>query len=228
MTTTAFAHDRIVTPGAPGANKLEVDVALLSRAQSDLRDLRLLDERNREVGYLLVPPATTAPRWVVGSMLPIATTKNTSGFEVDLGRATNVDRLKLEGIAAPFLKHITLEGSGDRARWTLLADATVFDLPDEELRLTEVSFTPGDYRYLRVTWNDRSSARVTNVGRASARLSGGAGGAVVVVATSAVVVGAVVVVIGTTVIAGASTTVSVRSGGGTRTGSFGGTRSAFG
>jgi len=170
--TTAFAHERIVTPGARGANKLEVDVALLAKAQRDLRDLRLFDAQDREVGYLLVPPATTEPRWIDGSLLPIATTKNTSGFEVDLGRATNVDRLKLEGIAAPFLKRITLEGSGDRARWTLLADATVFDLPDEELRRTEVAFKAGDYRYLRVTWDDRSSARVTNVGRASARLSG--------------------------------------------------------
>lgn len=131
----------------------------------------MLDTEKREVGYLLVPPSTTEPSWIDGAMLPIKSTKNTSGFEVDLGRATNVDRLKLDGIAAPFLKRVTLEGSGDRARWTLLADATVFDLPDDELRRTEVAFSSGSYRYLRVTWDDRSSARVTNVGQVSARLS---------------------------------------------------------
>lgn len=173
--TTAIVHERLVTPGARGANRLDVDVALLANARPDLRDLRLRDAQDREVGYLLVPPASTEPRWIDGSILPIATTKNTSGFEVDLGRATNVDRLRLEGITAPFLKRIRLEGSGDRARWTLLTDATVFDLPDEELRRTEVAFKAGAFRYMRVMWDDRSSVRVTNVGRASARLSGGAG-----------------------------------------------------
>lgn len=175
--TTAIVHERVVTPGARGANRLDVDVGLLAYAQPDLRDLRLHDAQDREVGYLLVPPATTEPRWIDGSILPIAPTKNTSGFEVDLGRATNVDRLRLEGITAPFLKRVMLEGSGDRARWTVLADATVFDLPDEELRRTEVAFKAGAFRYLRVTWDDRSSARITNVGRVSARLSGGTGAA---------------------------------------------------
>lgn len=174
MLTTALAHERMVIPAARGANRLDVDVTLLSGAQPDLRDLRLVDAQNREAGYLLVPPVTREPRWIDGTMLPVATTKNASGFEVDLGRAASVDRLKLEGIAAPFLKHVTLEGSGDRAHWTLLADATVFDLPDEELRRTEVAFPAGEYRYLRVTWDDRSSARVTGVGRAAARFSGGA------------------------------------------------------
>ncbi len=159
--TTAFAHERAVTPGARGPNRLDVDVALLAKAQPDLRDLRLHDAQNRELGYLLVPPPPPVHTWVDGSMLPVASTKNTSGFELDLGRPVLVDRLRLEGVTAPFLKRVTLEGSGDRARWTLLADATVFDLPEQDLRHTEVGFDAGTYRYVRVTWDDRSSARVS-------------------------------------------------------------------
>ncbi|HEX6098387.1 MAG TPA: DUF3999 family protein [Thermoanaerobaculia bacterium] len=171
--TTALAQERVVTPGARGPNRLDVDVALLAKTQPDLRDLRLYDAQNREIGYLLVPPPPPVHAWLDGTLLPVASTKNTSGFEADLGRAALVDRIRLDGIAAPFLKRLTLEGSGDRARWTLLADATVFDLPEQDLRHTEVPFDAGTYRYLRVTWDDRSSARV-NAGRASARLSGGA------------------------------------------------------
>jgi hypothetical protein len=164
----AATVERSVTPGAAGPNRLDVDVALLSRAASDLRDLRFTDARGVEVGYLLVDEAPAEPRWIQGRMLPIAQTKTSSGFELDLGATTSVDRLRVDGIAAPFLKRIRVEGSGDRARWTVLADATVFDLPDERLELLEVPFAPNTFRYLRATWDDRSSARVQPIG-ASAR-----------------------------------------------------------
>jgi len=116
---------RTVTPSAAGPNRLDVDVALLSRATTDLHDLRIVDAGQREVGYLLVEPAGGDARWLDGRILPVAATKKTSGFELDLGRAEEVDRLRFEGIAAPFLKRARVEGSGDRAHWTLLADARV-------------------------------------------------------------------------------------------------------
>lgn len=163
---------REVTPGGPGPNRLDVDILVLAEAAPDLRDVRLVDAQDREVGYMLVhPPAEW--QWIRGRILPIASTKFTSGFEIDLGAAHEIDRLRLDGIAAPFLKKLRLEGGGDRSRWTLLADATVFDLPDQHLRLTEVGFEAGSYRYLRVTWDDRSSARISQVGDASARLVSG-------------------------------------------------------
>lgn len=166
---TAFRYERVVTPGGPGPNRLDVDVTLLAGARTDLSDVRLIDASDREVGYLLVPPESTRPEWIAGRILPIAQTKNASGFEVDLAAAHDVDRLELDGIPAPFLKRVTLEGSGDRAHWTLLADATVFDLPDEKLKRTEIAFEAGEYRYLRVTWDDRTSARVPRVGTARGR-----------------------------------------------------------
>jgi len=176
-TTLSAGMERTVTPGNAGANRLDVDVALLAGAADDLRDLRLYDAQQREIGYLLMPPASQEPRWIDGRMLPIASTKTTSGFEVDLQRSATIDRLRLQGIAAPFLKRVRVEGSGDRARWTLLADTTVFDLPEERLRMLDVAFETGAFRYLRVTWDDRSSARVTSVGGASARVHGPAAAA---------------------------------------------------
>lgn len=165
---------RQVTPGAAGPNRLDVDVPLLAHATRDLRDLRLLDTSQREIGYLLVDPPSSEARWRTGRVLPIAATKFTSGFEADFGAPADVDRLRINGIAAPFLKRVRVEGSGDRAHWTLLADATVFDLPDQQLLLLEVRFEPGAYRYLRATWDDRSSTRITSAIGAEARLHGGA------------------------------------------------------
>ncbi len=105
-----------------------------------------------------------------GSILSVAATKKTSGFEVDFGAAHAVDMVRVEGLPVPHLKRLTLEGSGDRARWTtLVAEGTLFDLPDEQLRQNTLGFAPGPYRYLRVTWNDANSGRVPNPSAVVAR-----------------------------------------------------------
>ncbi len=188
----AFNYERPVIPGASGPNRLLIDVPLLSRAAPfpassqtragssnetviiDLRglaDLRIYDASNREVPYLLVSPPIPEPLWSDGRILPVASTKKSSGLEVDLGRPQRVDRLRLAGLPAPFLKRVRLEGSGERTRWTLLVpEGTVFDLPDEKLRQLELGFTPGEFRYLRVTWDDRSSGRLPPPSSISARL----------------------------------------------------------
>lgn len=166
----AHADERTVVPGQVGPNRLEPDIELLAHAKPGLGDLRLADASGHELPYLVIYPSTD-PRWIAGHILPVAATKKTSGFELDLGATHNVDRMHLEGIATPFLKRARLEGSGDRTHWTLLAaDATVFELPDEKLKNLDIAFEPGEYRYLRITWDDRSSAVVTNVGPVSARL----------------------------------------------------------
>ena len=163
--------NRPVNPAHSGPNRLDPDVELLGHARPDLADVRIIDAAGHELPYLLIQPQTGEPHWTSGRVLPVAPTKKTSGFEVDLGAARTIDRIRIEGVRTPFLKRARLEGSGDRAHWTLLApDATVFDLPDEKLRNIEIAFEPGDYRYLRVTWDDRTSAVVGSVGDVSARL----------------------------------------------------------
>jgi hypothetical protein len=170
--SSGFRFEREVIPGGPGPNRIAPDVALLSGvAFSDLRDLRFYDSGGKETPYLLIPPAASEPRWKTGKILPVAATQESSGFEVDLGAASLIDRLRLAGIPTPFLKRFRLEGSGDRSRWTLLvAEGTLFDLPDENLRFTDVPFDAGEYRYLRVTWDDRKSGRVPEPKSVSVRL----------------------------------------------------------
>lgn len=176
LAAVARADEQPITPASRGGNRLDPDVALMSRAmplryadaktfEGGLEDVRLYDAAGREVPYLLIAPPTRAATWLPGAMLPVTPTRKTSGFELDLGRLASLDRIRFEDIPAPFLKRLRLEGSGDRQRWTeLAAEATVFDLPDEGLRNLEVPFAPGDYRYLRVTWDDSSSARVVRAG----------------------------------------------------------------
>ncbi len=179
-----LAFERKLTPGKAGANEIAVDAALLTGARAvsyrtadgektwtgGLEDLRLYDRHGKEVPYLLLAPRSSAPRWRAGTLLPIAQKKFSSGFEVDFGSLVPMQSVRFEGINRPFLKKLTLEGSGDRTRWTLLTDhGLIFDLPEEKLARTEVDFNPASFRYLRVIWDDRASPRVSGFPRVSAR-----------------------------------------------------------
>ena len=160
-----FRFERPIVTTGPGPHRLAMDVPLLVGAAEGVTDLRLFDASNREVPFILVRPAAATAVWRRGALLPIAPTetaaRKTSGFEADLGETVNVDRFRLRGLPAGFLKRLVLEGSGDRERWTLLAgEATLFDLPDEQLQQLELPFTAGMYRYLRVTWDDSRSGRL--------------------------------------------------------------------
>lgn len=192
LVLTAAVLSRSVIPAAPGPNRLDPDVALLAGTGAPLRytvipdrqerrfqlnggldDLRLRDANGNDVQYLLIAPATHAPLWKnAQSILPIPSTKTTSGLEADLGSIVTVDRVSIGDVDTPLLKRVRLDGSGDRVHWTVLAaETTLFDLPDQQLRNLNVAFAPGDYRYLRFVWDDRSSARVQRVGTIAARLS---------------------------------------------------------
>jgi Protein of unknown function (DUF3999) len=183
---------RTVTPAYPGANRLDPDIAILSGTSAPLRytirtergerrfvfqggldDLRLHDQNGAEVQYLIVPPPSHVPIWrTARSILTIPSTKTSSGIEGDFGGPISIDRVAISGIPAPFLKRVRVEASGDRVHWTLLAaETTLFDLPDQQLHNLEVAFAPGNYRYVRLVWDDRSSARVHIVSELKARLS---------------------------------------------------------
>lgn len=186
----SFRHERAILPGGAGPNRLALDAVVLaggspfrvqttgleaaggavSIAEGGLSDLRIYDASGREVPYLLVAPPSREPRWLKGRTIPVAATKKTSGFELDLGQLVEVDRLQLAGLPAPFLKRVQLEGSGDRSRWTLLVvEGTLFDLPEEGLKRLALEFQAGEYRYLRLTWDDRTSGRVPMPMSAAAR-----------------------------------------------------------
>jgi hypothetical protein len=144
-----FRHERAVTVSAPGPQRLDLDVTMLagtqavrSVEQAEPRrrvvpqgppDLRLYTEAGVEVPYLFMAPPPGISRTIHGTLLPVAATKTTSGFEVDLRELVpSLDGLALDGLRPPFLKRYRLEGSGDRVRWTLLVrEGTAFDLPNE-------------------------------------------------------------------------------------------------
>ncbi|MBN1570697.1 MAG: DUF3999 family protein [Acidobacteria bacterium] len=187
-----FRYERTVIPGAPGSNRLRIDAVLMAGGNSSwqflrqttgserepmiiatggLKDLRLYDSSNREVPYLLISPPTPEPQWINGELSPVADTKRTSGFQIDLGRPLLMDQLRLSGLPAPFVKRCTLEASNDASRWIRLRDdATVFDLPAEKLRLLEIELPETEFRFIKATWDDSASPRLPLPQEVSVRL----------------------------------------------------------
>ncbi|HKY22939.1 MAG TPA: hypothetical protein VJM31_17120 [Vicinamibacterales bacterium] len=164
-----FGFERPIVSAA-GPQRLRPDVPLLTGSRTRLGDVRLFDSSGREVPYLLVQSAPPPDEWSIGSVAAIADTKTTSGFEVDFEGLATIDRVRLVGIPAPFMKRALLEGSGDRSRWTVLLDqTTIFDLPGSELRHLDLAFASGAYRYVRVTWDDTNSAKVPPPATVTAR-----------------------------------------------------------
>ena len=159
-------------PFAVSDDRAEMGLAPAPIGRGGLADLRFFDAAGHEVPYLLVEPVWPRPTWRPSAPMEVAATKTSSGFELDLGEPVAIDRLRLDGVAAPFLKRVSLEGSGDRSRWTILvADGTVFDLPDQQMAERSLAFAAGEFRYLRLTWDDRSSARVNIPPNVAVRLA---------------------------------------------------------
>lgn len=168
----AESHRRGIVVSSPGPQQLDVDLELLTGADSSLRDLRLRDGQNREVPYLLVHPPAEPPKWKAADQLqPIVADRTSSGFEADLGHLVHLDRVRFLGLPTPLMKRLRLEASGNRQAYVeLLREATIFDLPDSGLRRIELLVPSGSYRYLRVIFDDSATSPVPLPSRAEARL----------------------------------------------------------
>ena len=183
-----FRFERMVE-STGGPQRLDIDVELLSGSQPfiveasstrwvtrrGLGDLRLFDSNNVEVPYLLIEPSGDTPPFGAFRTLPIPAVDKpgvkTSGFEVDLTGVRTIDAIMLNSFSPPYLKRFRLEGSGDRERWTeLVRDGTTFRLPAERLEHTLIEFEPGEYRYLRVVFDDANSARLPIPGDVAVRM----------------------------------------------------------
>ena len=169
----AFRFSRTFEVTQPGPQRLAIDLELLAGTQPTLSDLRLFDANSTEVAYLIVPQLQSEPQWRDAQALArIVADKGSSGFEADLGKLLDIDQIGIRGLPPPILKRVRVEASGDRRRYTLLADdETLFDLPEEGLSRMTVSLPQGSYRYLRVIWNDRETLKLPLPERVNVRLS---------------------------------------------------------
>ena len=113
--------------------------------------------------HLLVQPPPPEREWIPGSILRVAADEEDQRLRGGPRRGARRRHGRgSTGLPAPYLKRLTLEGSGDRARWTTARRRrhALRSAGRAAACRTRSAFAPGPYRYLRVTWNDANSGRV--------------------------------------------------------------------
>ncbi|MBI5092978.1 MAG: DUF3999 family protein [Candidatus Hydrogenedentes bacterium] len=138
--------------------RLPLPLDVLDTSQPSLADLRVLDQREDLVPYVVRwagGHAISRVEWKsTGLLNPVFQPQQYSRVTVDLGDAVPRNRIKIVTDGANFRRRVTVEGSSDGASWDiLLENGWLFDvpLPDKACRVDELSFPTSNFRHLRIT-----------------------------------------------------------------------------
>ena len=128
------AWERPIEVAAPGRISVRLDREVYEAARADLGDLRILDERGRDVPYVIdradrlgLPEARPGIRNRGWSPDGAATAV------LDFGRRLGKRRLQLRLSGDNFRRRVAVEGGDDGSAWVRLVDeAWVFAVPGTE------------------------------------------------------------------------------------------------
>jgi hypothetical protein len=149
------AFERRIDAPRAGLLALTLDRHVYEAARADLGDLRVTDERGRDVPFALDrggPPGTTPEREL--RMRNTGRTADGAATAVlDLGERTPRSRLGLRLSGANFRRRVSVEGSDDGRTWTTLIDeGWLFAIPaPEPARYETMALPENDFPLLRVT-----------------------------------------------------------------------------
>ena len=150
---TPPAWERPIEVAAPGRVWVRLDRDVYEAARADLGDLRVLDDRGRDVPYVIdradrlgLPEARPGIRNRGWSADGAATAV------LDFGRRLGKRRLQLRLSGDNFRRRVAVEGGDDGAAWVRLVDeAWVFAVPGPEpARYETVDLPENDFPLLRV------------------------------------------------------------------------------
>ena len=147
---TDFRYERTLESGG-GLTAFEPDGPMREHAAVDLRDLRVLDSRGRQVPWRL--------RSVRGDEQLRAARVLNAGTEgavavalLDFGPERVVrERIQLDVPVRPFVGRAEVYGSDDRKSFTRLSSTAIYDVRGATRAVsTAVVFPPSDFRYYRI------------------------------------------------------------------------------
>ena len=141
-----------------GAIRFRLVADVYDKAMPDLSDLRIVDRGNQEVPYATrleqgSPAASRlTPRLYNRTYRP----GKSSSVTLDFGEKVMKGSLTIQTPGENFRREVRLEGSEDGTRWEIVEEAKLlFDVREvpggKAFRKDQISFPPGDHRYLKVT-----------------------------------------------------------------------------
>jgi hypothetical protein len=143
--------------GKTGLVRAALPTGVYPGAQGDLSDLRVVDDRDREVPYVVqVTTAGTRASLVESDVQDHVGTPDGVQFVLDTGEGRRRhSRVQLSTPDRDFRRPVRVEGSLDQTTWATLRDrAWVFDFsqePGRHAELLEVDYVPSTMRFVRVT-----------------------------------------------------------------------------
>ncbi len=156
-----WAYRQTLQIQSPGLAKVPLPTITLDRARADFGDLRLTDDNDNETPYLIERPRpvgeTRRDAAAFRSILQPAATV----LMIETGTTDPVQGVSLLTPAGGFIKAVQVEGSQEADEWVLLATGLpLFRQAQSREEQLDLSLPVGSWRYLRLTIDDRGSARV--------------------------------------------------------------------
>jgi hypothetical protein len=158
------AFQRRIDDVVPGKATFVLDRDVYERARRDLGDLRVFDDRDRQVPYLLesareaIEPAPRQPRILNRTFMR----GEGSSVTLDFGEPVLKSALALSLSGANFRRRVVVEGRNRHdVRWETLTDgAYVFAVPPPEAaRYETVALPENNFQFLKVTVHDGPDER---------------------------------------------------------------------
>ena len=147
----------------PGLIKLNLPVETLAGTRPALEDLRVYDAATHEVPYLIERPTRTEAVSRAGKNFAVTLKLQETVITLDTGSAQTIEGVTLATAASSFIKAAKVEGwAGDDWK-TLATGQPIFRQPSGATKL-QIKLSPGTYRTLRVTVDDRRSEPVPFTG----------------------------------------------------------------
>src|SRR5208282_4189685 len=143
---------------------LGLPVETLDAARPALEDLRLYDDADNEVPYLIERPVPVVKVVQNVKSFHVSLTPSNTVIVLETGLTQPLDDVTLETPTGSFIKPVRVEGSTDLKRWqTLEQGQPIFRQTDGVNRL-HVSFPTGTWPWLRLTVDDQRTPPIPFIG----------------------------------------------------------------
>ena len=159
-----------------GVVRLWLPRDVLRMAARDHSDIRLLDDQNREVPYVIYAERGATLQRDYFDLKVLSYRELTRGAQLVVERPEKRTALNGLAFATPnrdFQKQVIIETSPDRVHWKEWRRDTLFDFSSRvDLRQTEITVPATPDRYLRITLQDLAEAQTATAGQLHVRYQG--------------------------------------------------------
>lgn len=147
----------------PGPIKFALPATTIDAAQTDLKDLRIIDASGKETPYLLLKPSENTGRKIAPKKFRSELTDSATIITLETGTDQALDFVELETGAHGFLKPVEVEVSSDGEEWRLL-DTNIPIFRQDNATKTTLPLARCVSAYVRLTINDTRSRPIAITG----------------------------------------------------------------